>query len=60
MEPWLNFPNPNPKAALRLFCFPYAGGGSWIYKNWEKTLPNSVEIYSLELPGHGKRLGECT
>lgn len=59
MKSWLSCPYPSPKAALRLFCFPYAGGsGTWIYRNWGKTLPNTVEVHSVELPGHGRRLTE--
>lgn len=30
-DPWILRPRPNPRAALRLFCFPYAGGGASIF-----------------------------
>jgi hypothetical protein len=31
---------PNPRAKLRLFCFPYAGGAAaGIYHNWAAGLP---------------------
>src|SRR5262245_174075 len=36
---WLVCPMPNPHARLRLFCFPYAGGGSVIYRSWTAGLP---------------------
>ena len=59
MTPWLSCTTPSPTAALRLFCFPYAGGGgTWIYRNWGRALPSFVEVYSIELPGHGRRLTE--
>ncbi|MGD1952481.1 MAG: thioesterase II family protein [Leptolyngbyaceae cyanobacterium] len=58
MVSWLNCAYPKSTATVRLFCFPYAGGGAWIYRNWGQALPESVEVYSVELPGHGQRLTE--
>lgn len=59
IKSWLSCPSPSPTAVLRLFCLPYAGGGgTWIYRNWGKTLPNTVEVHAVELPGHGRRLTE--
>jgi medium-chain acyl-[acyl-carrier-protein] hydrolase len=43
---------------LRLFCFPYAGGNSLIYRAWPFGLPENVEICAIQLPGHGNRLPE--
>ena len=48
----------NPQASMRLFCFPYAGGGATIYHQWRKKLPSSVEIVGAHLPGRGTRLQE--
>ena len=56
--PWLVCPKPNPAAALRLFCFPYAGGGAGIFHRWAEHLPASVELYAVQLPGRGSRLLE--
>lgn len=55
---WFNFPKPNPQASLRLFCFPYAGGGAIIYRNWPTGLPKEIEVCSTQLPGHGNRHSE--
>ena len=44
-------PKPNPQASLRLFCFPYAGGSSLIFRTWASSLPKSIEICPVELPG---------
>lgn len=49
-------PNPNPK--LRLFCFPYAGGGALIYRTWADKLPDAVEVCPIQLPGRGRRFTE--
>lgn len=55
---WLNCPSPNPRAALRLFCFPYAGGNSSIYRSWAEYLPLTAEVCAVLLPGREARLLE--
>jgi medium-chain acyl-[acyl-carrier-protein] hydrolase len=51
-------PAPNPAAALRLICFPYAGGGASAYHPWAKLLPSTVEVCALQLPGRETRRRE--
>ncbi|WP_066383199.1 thioesterase II family protein [Anabaena sp. CA = ATCC 33047] len=53
---WVTCPKPNPLAALRLFCFPYAGGSSLIFRPWCDFLPASVEVCAIEIPGRGKQI----
>jgi len=48
---WLICPQLNPQARLRLFCFPYAGGGTVIYRSWAAGLPETVELWCVRLPG---------
>lgn len=55
---WIAFSRPNPQAALRLFCFPFAGGGATTYRSWMSALPPSVELCPVELPGRGSRIAE--
>lgn len=43
--------NPNSQAAMRLFCFPYAGGNSLLFRKWRDTLPKNIEVCPVELPG---------
>ena len=54
--------NPNPKASLRLFCFPYAGGGDSVFRSWQEKLPDTIEACPFQLPGRGSRIAEppCT
>ncbi len=55
---WILFPKPSPAAALRLFCFHYAGGSAQVFYDWPGRLPPSVEMGAIQLPGRGHRLGE--
>ena len=57
-SPWLNRSPRNPGAGLRLFCFPYAGGGANTYREWPAGLPNSVRVCPVQLPGRETRLRE--
>ena len=41
---------------IRLFCFPYAGGGPYIFQGWSKWLPEHVGLYTVHLPGRGTRM----
>jgi medium-chain acyl-[acyl-carrier-protein] hydrolase len=55
---WVSFPVPNPEAALRIFCFPYAGGNTFMYRSWPEQLPLTVEVCVVQLPGRETRLRE--
>jgi epothilone polyketide synthase E len=55
---WLLIPTPRPEARIRLFCFPYAGGGPGIFQRWAAQLPSEVEVCAVSLPGRAHRLGE--
>ena len=58
VDPWISCPQLNPKAQLRLFCFPCAGGTTSTYSTWTNKLPKDVEVYLVQLPGRGRRLQE--
>lgn len=48
----------NPKAILRIFCFPYSGGGASAYFPWIDKLSSSLELVSIQLPGRENRFHE--
>lgn len=43
----------NPHAALRLFCFPYAGGSASVFRSWPESLPSFVDLCCVDFPGRG-------
>src|SRR5690348_4900496 len=47
------------RAAFRLFCLPYAGGGAAIYRGWPAIAPGHVQVCAIELPGRGQRMAEA-
>jgi medium-chain acyl-[acyl-carrier-protein] hydrolase len=44
------------RAAMRLFCLPYAGGSARIYRNWHDWVAPDLEVVAIELPGRGMLL----
>jgi medium-chain acyl-[acyl-carrier-protein] hydrolase len=55
-NPWFPYHKENRQARLNLFCFPYAGGGALIYRNWSRNLPTTVAVQAVQLPGRGNRI----
>jgi medium-chain acyl-[acyl-carrier-protein] hydrolase len=57
-DTWLPYRRPRPGARLRLFCFPYAGGGATTYRGFGDELPPHVEVAAVQLPGREARVRE--
>lgn len=45
-------------APVRLLCLPYAGGSARRFLEWRPSLPDSVEVVPIELPGRGTRFND--
>ncbi|HEX2093650.1 MAG TPA: thioesterase domain-containing protein, partial [Longimicrobiaceae bacterium] len=58
LDPWVVRRPLNPHTRLRLFCFPYAGGGASIFRTWSQSLPPEVDVCPVQLPGRESRLRE--
>jgi medium-chain acyl-[acyl-carrier-protein] hydrolase len=58
VDQWILYSRPRKQAQLRLFCFPYAGGGASIFRNWAEMLPSTIEVCPVQLPGRENRLLE--
>lgn len=55
---WLEVFNPNREAKIRLFCFPYGGGGATFFYPWAFKLSSLAELVAIQLPGHETRFDE--
>lgn len=55
---WIVFPKPKQQTNIRLFCFPYAGGGASAFRPWQEHLPNNIELAIIQLPGREARFSE--
>ncbi len=55
---WVTCPNPQPQAAVRLFCLPFAGGGASVYRGWGKELGPTIEVCPIQIPGRENRFSE--
>lgn len=58
LNAWVVRPKLVASARVRLFCFPYAGGGPLIFRAWPEHLPATIEVCSIQLPGRENRLKE--
>jgi acyl transferase domain-containing protein/surfactin synthase thioesterase subunit len=54
---WLVIVGARAAPRLRLFCFPFAGGGSAVYRTWARCIDPTIEVVAIEPPG---RLGRIT
>jgi medium-chain acyl-[acyl-carrier-protein] hydrolase len=59
MNSWIACPKINPRAKVRLYCFPYSGASASIYYPWIEILPPSIEVFPVQLPGRGYRVSEA-
>lgn len=44
---------------VSLLCLPCAGASASMYLRWQRTLPRSVRLVPIELPGRGVRMSEA-
>jgi surfactin synthase thioesterase subunit/NAD(P)-dependent dehydrogenase (short-subunit alcohol dehydrogenase family)/acyl carrier protein len=56
---WLVVRTTRPEAKARLFCFPFAGGGSAVFDNWSAHFDPAIEIVAVEPPGRLSRIDEA-
>lgn len=55
---WLAHRSIQPQAKMRLFCFPFGGGGASIYREWQHGCSDAIELCPVQLPGRENRMDE--
>jgi surfactin synthase thioesterase subunit len=56
---WVKGLRENPEAdTIRLFCFPFAGGGASAYTGWTAYFPHNIRVCPIQYPGREDRWGE--
>lgn len=54
----VDWERPSPRARIRLFCFPYAGGGASVFRGWSAAAPPEIHVLPVHVPGRGNRFVE--
>ncbi|NNC19237.1 thioesterase [Corallococcus exiguus] len=55
---WLPLHRARAGTRVRLFCFPFAGGGASVFRPWAGVLPEGMELAAVQPPGREERLSE--
>ena len=58
MDKWFISKNVLSKPKKRLFLFPFAGGGPFVFDCLLNYFPKDIEVYTVQLPGRAMRLNE--
>jgi surfactin synthase thioesterase subunit len=58
MSHWFRCVDPRPDAAVRLFCFPHAGGSAVFFQTWSEQITRDVELTAVQYPGRAERMAE--
>jgi surfactin synthase thioesterase subunit len=58
MSRWFGPVRSDRHVRLRLFCLPYAGGGSSIFRDWSAGVPTEIDVCPVRLPGREARWNE--
>ncbi|MBI4892864.1 MAG: glycosyltransferase [Acidobacteria bacterium] len=57
-HPWFPGIEEAAEGTLKLFCFPWAGGGALPYRGWREALSGMAAVVPVRLPGRETRAGE--
>ena len=55
---WIVTVGPRAAPRMRLFCFPFAGGGSGVFQAWAQGIDPGIEVVAIEPPGRLSRILE--
>jgi surfactin synthase thioesterase subunit/glycosyltransferase involved in cell wall biosynthesis len=57
-DAWFPGADAAAEGAVRLFCFPHAGGGALLFHHWSRGLPSGIAVCPVRLPGREGRGSE--
>ncbi|MBK4719637.1 thioesterase [Azospirillum sp. YIM DDC1] len=57
-SPWLQGFRPVSAPRRTLVCFPYAGAGAAVFRDWASDVRPDTELLAVRLPGRENRIGE--
>ena len=57
-DKWFFCLRPRPRASMRLFCFPFGGGGASVFHSWSDAMGEDIEVRAAQLPGRETRYSE--
>jgi medium-chain acyl-[acyl-carrier-protein] hydrolase len=57
-SPWIEFRPERRDAQTRVLCVPYAGGSAQVFHALARSMPETIEIGAIELPGRWSRRRE--
>ncbi len=56
---WIPHSSISADSRVRLFCFPYAGGGASTYHRWAQHLNADLSLFPVKMPGREDRFREA-
>jgi medium-chain acyl-[acyl-carrier-protein] hydrolase len=57
-SPWIEFRPARPDARARVLCVPYAGGSAQVFHALARSMPETIEVGAIQLPGRWDRRRE--
>lgn len=57
-QAWIEYPKPQPRAAVKLICLPHAGASPRSFYPWADELPATIELLPVCLAGRAGRAEE--
>lgn len=57
-QEWLRPLRPERAPAIRLICFPHAGGSATFFRDWARWMPPGIDLIAVRYPGREGRFSE--
>jgi pyochelin biosynthesis protein PchC len=57
-QEWLRPLRTQPSPAIRLICFPHAGGSATFFRDWAQWMPPGIDFMAVRYPGREGRFSE--